>query len=460
MSSRGISFSGLASGLDSKAIIAGLLAIERRPIDLLQQKKKTFQSQRDLFGQFERMLESLKKGVDGVRKTSSFLDFKAEVDDDKRLSASVGSGAVAGSYEISVLGLARGQVSTSAGVADKDTTKYGSGTGALNVLKITIDGITTDIVIDDSNNTLEGIAGAINDAGLEVQASVLDTGTATDPYKLVLSSKRAGADAAFTVGYDPAGSVDFQNLIDGITTKTEASDAHLQINGVDVYRRSNVVSDAISGVTLNLKGEDKDGSFTKLTISTNTTATGEKIKGFVDAYNEIVDFVEAQSQVSEKGETSALLFGDSTLRSIRSTLRSVVGGIADTGSQEFSLLSQVGVSADRDGKLSFDQGKFDEALSKDEEAVRNLFAGDTGGIATRLNQKIESLLSSTDGVLQARQKGLSDRMKDIDTQVERMESRLERYELTLVNQFSSLEQLIGRLQSQGSALSGLPSTQR
>lgn len=459
MSSSGISFSGLASGLDSQAIIAGLMAVERRPIDLLQKKKKSFQSQRDLFGQFERMLQSLQKGLDGLRRTTSFLDYKAEVDDDKLLSASVGSGAAAGSYEIEVLDLARGQVSTSAGVADKDTTKYGSGTGALNVLKITIDGITTDIEIDDSNNTLEGIAGAINAAGLEVQASVLDTGTATDPYKLVISSKRPGADAAFTVGYDPAASLDFQDLIDGITTKTEAADAHLRIDGIDVYRKSNVVSDAITGVTLNLKGADAT-TVTKLTVSTDTAATGDKVKAFVDAYNEIVDFVEAQSQVGEGGTTSAPLFGDSTLRAVRSTLRNIVGGIADTGSDEFSLLSQVGLSTDREGKLTFDQAKFDEALSKDQDAVRNLFAGDAGGIATRLDAQIESLLDSTDGILQARQKGLSDRMKDIDTQVERMESRLTRYEQTLVNQFASLEQLIGRLQSQGSALSGLPGLQR
>jgi flagellar hook-associated protein 2 len=455
MSSSGISFGGLASGLDTKAIIAALMAVERRPLAALETKKKGFQSQSKLFGDFETLLDKLRKSLDGVRKTDSFLDYKAELDDDKLLGAKAGAGAKPGTYEIVVRALARAQVSTTAGVADKDITRYGSGSGALNVLKITIDGVTTDIEIDDSNNTLEGIAGAINAAGLDVQATVLDTGRGATPYKLVLSSKRTGADGAFTVGYDDAGSQDFKDLIDGITNTSDASDAHITIDGVDVYRRTNVIGDAIAGVTLDLKGVHVAPANTRLTVSTDTTVTGDKIQKFVEAYNAVVDFVAAQNKVDENGQTSSALFGDSTLRSIRNSLRDIAGGTAATGNDAFSLLAQVGVTTDRDGKLTFERSEFDEALTSDDAAVRKLFVDETAGFAARLHGLVDGYLDSVDGLLKSRKDGFAQRVKDIERQIERGEARLERYEQTLVTRFSNLETLLNRLQNQGGALGSL-----
>lgn len=450
MSLAGISFSGLASGLDSKAIISALMAVERRPIQALQAKKQTFQKQKNLFNTLEGLLEKLRDKADAVRKSTNFLDFKAEVDSDKYFTATASNGATVGSFNVNVSQLARAEVSSSNGKADKDTTTYGTGT-----LQITIDGTTYDITIDSTNNTLDGIATAINAKGIDVQAQVLDTGAATNPYQLVLTSKKTGTQYAFSVAAKAGSSAALANLateIDG-NERSAAQDAQLTVNGITVTRSSNTITDVVSGVTLELKGTHPTANdTTKVTVSTDASATAAKIKEFVDAYNEIVDFAEGQSQVDENGRTDKPLFGDTTLRSIRSTLRSILGTSVDTGNQSYALLSQVGIEADTKGKLTFTQSDFEKALAADEDAVRDLFTKASAGIAVKIYDQADSYVDSVDGVIKARLDSFDDRIRDTDRQIERAERRLDRLEESLTARFAALETLMARLQTQGSAL--------
>ena len=127
MSSLGINFTGLASGIDTEAIIRALLSVERRPITLLQQRKTTLTSQKNLFGSLNSKLEALQDAVNDIRKSNQFLEFVATTDTDEFLTASAASGAAKGTHTVEVLQLARGKVMSSLGKADQDTTKYGAG---------------------------------------------------------------------------------------------------------------------------------------------------------------------------------------------------------------------------------------------------------------------------------------------------------------------------------------------
>ena len=75
MSSAGITFSGLGSGLDTQGIITALLAVERRPITALEAKKTSYKTQKNLFGDLEELLDKLRDKADDLRKTTDFLDF-------------------------------------------------------------------------------------------------------------------------------------------------------------------------------------------------------------------------------------------------------------------------------------------------------------------------------------------------------------------------------------------------
>jgi len=456
MSSVGISFSGLASGLDTKAIVAALVAVERRPIAGMEDRKTALRKAQSLFGDLGGLLDKLKTAASKVRLTGGFLDYKVALDDDTHLGASIGSGAQAGTWEVQVSALAKAKVVASNGRADKDTTTF-SGTFFLSV-----GNTTRDIVLDGDN--LEQAAAKINAAGMDVQAQVLDTG-ATGPgrYKLVVNSTKTGQANAFTITPDD-GDQNFAALMaelnNGANQVTPASDAQFTVNGVAMSRATNSFSDAIPGVTLDLKGVHTGSEKTRVTVTADATKTADKIKAFVDAYNAVVDFVETQNELDEDGKAKNPLFGDTTLRGMRSSLRTIVGGSVASGNAAFAMLVQVGISSDRDGKLTLDRAKLEEAIANDEDGVAALFSDATHGIAARVYEQIDTYTGSIDGLFKARKEGYDRLIKDLDRRIDTAETRLEAYEKQLVDRFAAMETLVGRLQSQGGALGALGSTRR
>ncbi|MEZ5966913.1 MAG: flagellar filament capping protein FliD [Planctomycetota bacterium] len=451
MSSLGINFSGLASGLDTNAIVEALVAVERRPIQGMEDRKTQLNKARGLLGDFKGLLDKLRTAAGKVRLNSSFLDYKVALDDDTRVGATIGSGARAGSWDIEVSSLANAKVATSNGHATL---------GQYNGQFLISDGTQTRIVtLDGSTTDLEGVAAKINEAGLEVQAQVLDTGgTGSDRYKLVVSSTKTGDTNRFTLTADWGTVSDLvAEVNDNANIVTPGSNAQFKVNGVAVTRPTNSFSDVITGLNVDLKGVHPTGEKTRITVTTDASTTAEKIKGFVDAYNAVVDFVADQNELDKDGKATNPLFGDSTLRSARSSLRSIMGGSVATGNDAYALLSQVGITSDRDGKLTLDQAKLEEAINTDEDAVAALFSDATNGIAARVYDQIDVYTGAAEGLIKARNEGFDRLVKDLDRRIDSAETRLEAYEKQLVQRFAAMETLVGRLQSQGGALGSLRS---
>jgi flagellar hook-associated protein 2 len=458
MSSSGINFGGMASGLDTGAIIAALMAVERRPIQALQAKKTSLNQQKNLFGDFRGLLDELQEAAKALRTTTDFLQMQAASSDDDVLTANAGNSATPGSHTVEVVALATAQIHASLGKADKDVTDYGDGTIFINV------GGTDHAVSFGSgtgfSGTLEGIAQAIRSQDLDVTADVVDTGqTGSARYQLVLRSRTAGTEGAFTLSLD-TGTAQMQALVDEINGNavSAAQNAHVKLDGIDIYRSTNSIGDAIAGVTLDLRSAPV-GNRVTVTVTTDAEETSKKVKDFVDAYNKVVDFVAAQNTVAQDSEARKPLFGDSTLRSIRSSLRSIVGGAVTTGNQAIEMLVHAGITSDRDGRLTFDQSKFEEQLAVDEQAVARLFAGAGSGVAARLSDQIDVYTDSAEGLIKARTDGFDRLVRDTQRRIDQGEERLARYQTSLEARFASLESLLARLQGQGSALAGFPMMQ-
>src|SRR5262245_28225154 len=456
MSSAGINFGGLASGLDTRAIINALMAVERRPITALETKKTSLSSQKKLFGDFSNLLGDLQGAARKLARTTDFLKMAATSSDATLVTATAGSSARQGTHEVVVRSLAHAQLNKSGGYADKDAAVFGTGTLLLN-----IGGVDHGIEIGaQGNSSLSGIADAINAQAeaqdLGVSAQVVDTGrTGSDRWQLVLRSTSVGTAGAFTLTLDN-GNTALDTLVTQLNTGGQAAtDAVFDLDGVQLTRSSNSVTDAIAGLTLDLRAADATKTIT-VTVSTDGEETSKSVKDFVDAYNKVVDFVAGQNVVGDKGSTSSPLFGDSTLRSIRSTLRSIVGSPVATGNDAFAMLSQVGITSDRDGKLSFNQSKFEEQLGIDERATTTLFAGTGIGIAARLVTQVDVFTSTTDGLIKTRQDGFDRLIKDTQGRIDQGEQRLARFQSSLEQRFANLESLLGKLQSQGSALASFP----
>ncbi|HLQ37300.1 MAG TPA: flagellar filament capping protein FliD [Planctomycetota bacterium] len=453
MSSAGISFGGLASGLDTKAIIAALMGVEQQPINALQFRKTSLSTQKSLFGDLGTLLASLQTAANSLKLTTDFLAMKAASDNENVLTASASNSAVQGSHQIEVLDLAQAQVNSSNGRADHDVTQY---QGTINISYGGNDHLINIPATPGGSTTLDGVAAAINNtADLDVVASVVNTGNATNPYQLVLRSSSTGSAGQFDVALETeSGGGELTALVNDLHTniRTPAKDAHILLNGIDIFRSSNTIADAIPGVTLNLKSKTAANTPVTVTVSTDTEATTQKVQTFIDAYNKVVDFVKKQNELDATGHAKNLLFGDMTLQSIRNSLRSAVGAVVDSGNAAYSMFAQLGINSDRDGKLTLDSAKFSAALAADPDAVGQVFAKSGTGIAAKLYTQIGLYTDSVDGLLKARSDGFDTLIKDTQNQIDQGTRRLDQFQKALEQKYANLESLLAKLQGQGSAL--------
>jgi flagellar hook-associated protein 2 len=454
MSSAGISFGGLASGLDTQAIISALVAVERRPIQQLETKKTSLNKSKSLFGDLDGLLDKLQSAAKSLKTTSDFLKMQVASDDEDILTATATSAAAPGTHRIEVLALAKAQIHATSGSASSSASIGGG--------DFTIDVGGHTLIIETPDTSLDGLAAAINaeaeTQGANLRAEVVDTGgAAATRYQLVVRSTETGAENGFTISA-ATGDPGFTAVVNSLRTgvKSAATDAHALVNGIDVFRSTNSMTGAIAGVTLDLKSIPDPAKEVTITVSTDATETAKKVQEFVDAYNKVVDFFTEQNVLDAEGKAKSPLFGDVTLRSIRSNLRNVLGSqVATSGNEKYELLSQLGIKADTQGKLTFTQSKLEEALADDENAVAAVFTDATNGIAGKLETAIDLYTDSVDGLLKARTDGFDRQVKQTQRRIEDSERRLELYQKQLEAKYANLESLLTRLQGQGSSISNI-----
>lgn len=150
-------------------------------------------------------------------------------------------------------------------------------------------------------------------------------------------------------------------------------DARLRVDGNYLTRTSNTISDAIAGITLNLK-KAEEGTTVTLNVNRDLSGLATLVKEMADTYNGVMSFVQSQSSYDiKKKETGGVLFGDGTLNSIKADLvKNLVGQIWGVNSQ-FSTLGLAGVNVDAEGKLSVNETLLQGYLENNFEDIKQLF---------------------------------------------------------------------------------------
>ncbi|HEC18691.1 MAG TPA: flagellar hook protein [Gammaproteobacteria bacterium] len=460
-----ITSQGVGSNINIAGIVDSLMQIERRPLDRLIAQKDGIDAKISALGSIKSSLSSFESALGDLTFGDKIRANKASSSNDAIVSAAGTSGAVAGNYTISnITALAQRQKLVATGQADA-TAAIGGGTATT----ITIDLGTTsgatftsnsdpsfDVVIDSTNNTLEGIRDAINAANGGVTATIVNDGNATNPYRLVLSSTDSGVDQSMqiTVGagetalfdllnYDPAGT---QNL----TETQTAQDAAFQVDGIDITKSSNTVSDVISGVTLTLNALNPTGSET-ITVSQDTDTAKDAVKAFVTAYNDLQAEVKKQIDSGvdsgDKGALASDLATRQIMLSIRDELNQKPTGISGT----YTTLSSIGVSFEQDGTLSLDETKLNDAINADSQNVADLFSA-ADGYATRLDTVV-SEMTVFNGSIDARTNFFKDSISLLEDRQVSLEGALERTEARLRARFTALDVLMSSLNATTTALS-------
>ncbi|QRM21198.1 flagellar filament capping protein FliD [Burkholderia pseudomallei] len=389
------------------------------------------------------------------------------------LTATTGAGAVAGSYSVAVTQIATSQTLSSG--AFNATQQLGTGT-----LTLSVGGKSTSISIDSTNNTLSGIAAAINSASNNpgVTATIV---TGTDGAHLVLRSASTGAANVINVGVSnlsgdnglsslavtsTASTTGGQSTIRSggsvaWSQSTSAQDAEFTVGGIAASSASNAVSGAIAGVTLNLT-QAAVGATQTLNVATDTTAQATAITNVVNLYNTVITTMSSLSSLSGAGTSSQSagpLLGDSTLNMIRNSLARVVGAGVTTGSSTTSLAS-IGIkfadgssSSQTDGALTIDTAKLNAALQNSPSTVAALF-NSTNGIGAQLNTTIQNYVQ-TGGVFDTRSNALNQDLKSLAQQQTRLASYASQLTSQYNAQFTALNTLMAQMNSNSNYLTQL-----
>jgi len=385
-----ISSPGVGSGLDVNSLISQLMAIERRPVKLLDTKEIGLQAKLTAYGTVKGALSSLQSSASALSSAAKFSANTASAADASVISATASSIANLGTYSIEVSTLAKAHSISTDTSFTATTTALGSGTITLQqgtysagVFTLNPDKGAQTITIDSNQNTLAAVRDKINGANAGVTANIVNDGSG---FRLVITSQDSGAanalkittvdDDANNTNNSGLSQLNYDASTGGSSNATEraaATNAALTINGLPVSKASNTITDAIHGVTLNLL-KTNVAAPTTLTVARDSSGIQSAVQGFVKAYNDAHKALTDISAYNATTKQAGQLQGDSTVRTIQTQLHKVLNTTLSSAGGGFTSLSDIGINFQKDGTITLNSTKLQSAISDNTKDISTLFA--------------------------------------------------------------------------------------
>lgn len=460
---------GAGSGIDTASLAQNLVDAERAPrADAINKNISKSQAIISGYAAVKYALSNLKTAFDDLKDKSDFRTFTISNSQPTAFSAVATTTAQAASHSIAITQLATAQRRTGATPAFTSTDQQ------LTLTELYFNGDTGN-PIPVTSSTPTGVVDAINNAGKGLSAALLNTGNG---YKIMVTGATGSANA-FRLDSDVPAELDFS------TSLQSASNASLQVDGIDIVSANNTVSDAIPGVTLNLlatnatRSTDGNGnpSITgapaSLAINIDTSSAKAKLMALVTAYNDANDLL---TQVTDPKSTLATyggtLVGNSSVRAIRDQLRNLVtgdsstaGGSAGTGpAHSLSALRDVGIEIDKTGNLTTNSVTMDVALNFKFDDMVTLLSGNqenqtsystaASGLAGDASKALTTLMG-TSGSLATETTNANTRITKYKDDLAALDDRMSRLLSRYQKQFSSMDSMVGEIKS---TQTGLTST--
>lgn len=391
-----VRLSGTSSNLDTEALIDALVEAKRLPAVRYENRIDENEARIAALEELETLLGDLKDAVEGLRNPPGVLGIDDNVFETKDIffssdtttspaelvGVSAANRADPGSFDLVIERLATAHKISSDSVGSATETladAFNGGSAFSGTFSLGLAGGSTATVTVDGSMDIYDLEAVIDaeSATTGVQASVLKVSD-TD-YRLVLTAEETGKAIELThlsgdnvpdlVGLTTGGATTIKNELQAAQT------SRIQIDGVTIERNGNLIDDAIEGVTLNLFKADPATTVT-VDIQRSAAQAKEAIVAFVDAYNAFRDFLDVHRQIDDTGEVAeeAVLFGNSTLRSVAGTLATHVSSqVAGLDANALSSLAAVGITLDADNRLQIDDKTLDDALLGKLEEVRAVF---------------------------------------------------------------------------------------
>jgi len=399
---------GLGAGIDVSALVQAALAPQQAELAVLQGDQTTITNEQTALNNFNNDLQTLQNAVFALTDPAGQLtDADATSSNSAVLTASATAGTPSGSHTITVSSLATTSSAYSNGVATSST-PIATGTLTIQVGSNAAQTVT----IDNTDNTLDGLAAAINNnSNLGVTASVI---TDANGARLALVSNTSGAPGNLTI--TPSSGVL------GFNTGVTGANASLNVDGIPISSTTNTVSSAIPGVTLSLTGVT-GGVPVSVTTGPDINQQESAVNSFVSAYNTVIGDINTQSTIGTNGQAGPL-GSDSTLALTQGELLSAVA-FSTTGNGNVNSLSDLGISLNNDGTLSVDSGTLATALQSNPAAIQSFFqATTTGSFGANLTTTLNDVANPITGAVATDITGLSQSQTSITQQISDFQDQL------------------------------------
>ena len=573
-----ITFSGLASGMDTSSWVEALVNVKKATLNNLTSKETKYNKQQTALSSVQSSFSALRTKIEKITDSKFggtfdlFSKTKTSSSNEDFATATSSAGAASGSYELKIKQLATATVASSnlsalavnekslmssiseevAALEDDNKVSFDVYTdGIKNTVQVGKDSKVEDVLAELNN--IEGINASITDGKVSISADegidlvigsstdtlnlskafsllpnddgsyesfhTLSIATSSDNIAAVLGESAKGTftignaeftidddttfdsliseinsneDAGVTAAFDKTtgqisltaktmgsfniniekGSSDFTDLLGFTSTDAETgtkflnsqdlgSFAIVSINGETKISSSNSVTSDISGiegVTFNLKKvSDEENPSTTVKVSQDTDDLVTAIKDFISQYNSTLDLVD------KKTATDGDLYGESTLESIRASLRTT-STAKDAGAEVYTLLAQIGISTGKASAdvstisehLEFDEKKFLSAFEENPTAVKSLLIGgeNNQGVLSKMEAKIEQALDSK-GYFTTRHNSIDKQITSVQKSISNENLKIDAYQARLEKQFQNLESIISSFQSSYSSVSSM-----
>ncbi|RPH29436.1 flagellar hook-associated protein [Buttiauxella warmboldiae] len=388
-------------------------------------------------------LKSLKSGLTDFRTsltnlnktTSGMLKTSASMSVENMAKATTTSDARKGTYSLFIEQLASSHQLAYNDLKDDDVK---NATGSMTI-EINGNSIAIDM---DGVDSLAGLAKAINgmDGNPGVTASLVRTG---GEVRLMLSSDKSGEENAITLSGGPSA------MTSNVRTISAAQDANVwlgdQNNGMLITNSTNTLTDLIDGVTLELNQTHKAGDAPlRINVGVDTTETQNQVNSFVEAYNKLIGTLGSLTASGSSSTDRGAFAGDASIsglrRELNDMLRTSIDGLD---------ITQFGLSADKDGKLTLDSDKLKEKLTDDPGKLNALFNG-SDGLLKKMDKSLDRLLSISSGDIKSREETNRRRENELSDRSDKISTRYDTAYNRYLQQFTRMQSVLQQMNNTAS----------
>lgn len=427
------SLQGVSSGstsFNAQQYVNAIIQSEEGPEQLMQQQVATLSAQASAWSGISTQLQALQTAIFNLDNFTGPLNaFTASSSNSAIATATASTQAQAGSHTLTIANLATTS-SQASNVLANGTTTFATGSFQVQVGS----GTAQTVTVTSSNNTLNGIATAINQQAIGVTASVV---TDASGARLELVSNTSGAPGNITISGNTSG-LTFSTAVTG-------ANANFTVDGVSLSSTNNAPGNVLPGVSLNLLAT----TTSPVTISVNpdTTQATTAIQSFVTAYNAVITSLNQQFAYNSGTQSQGPLGSDSTLAQVQQQLLGDAA-FSITGNSGITNLASMGVSMNEDGTLAVDTTTLQATMGSNYSAVLNFFQQVTpAGFGANFNNDITNINAPGNGPVTLDQNGIQNEITDLNQQISDFQANLNLQEQQLLQQYSQVAVVIQQMPS-------------